>query len=47
MSKEPNTLVSEEMPSTDGSGVQTEKVSAKAQTESSLFQPTQDTRLHW
>ncbi|ADM72140.1 Acetylornithine aminotransferase [Paenibacillus polymyxa E681] len=37
MSKEPNTLVSEEMPSTDGSGVQTEKVSAKAQTESSLF----------
>lgn len=37
MSKEPNTLVSEEMPSTDGSGVQMEKVSAKAQTESSLF----------
>lgn len=37
MSKEPNTLVSEEMPSADGSGVQTEKVSAKAQTESSLF----------
>ncbi|MFS8211342.1 acetylornithine transaminase [Paenibacillus polymyxa] len=37
MSKEPNTLVSEEMPSTDGSGVQMEKVSAKAQTESALF----------
>ncbi|WCM60884.1 acetylornithine transaminase [Paenibacillus polymyxa] len=37
MSKEPNTLVSEEMLSTNGSGVRTEKVSAKAQTESSLF----------
>ncbi|WP_311080288.1 acetylornithine transaminase [Paenibacillus polymyxa] len=37
MSKEPNTLVSEEMPSTDGSGGQTEKGSAKAQAESSLF----------
>ncbi|WDM21625.1 acetylornithine transaminase [Paenibacillus polymyxa] len=37
MSKEPNTLVSEEMPSTDGCGGQTEKGSAKAQAESSLF----------
>lgn len=46
MSKEPNTLVSEEMPSTDGSGVQTEKVSAKRRQKAPFFQPTQDTRLH-
>ncbi|MGV6934752.1 acetylornithine transaminase [Paenibacillus sp. CMM36] len=37
MSKEPNTLVSEEMPSTDGSGVQAEMEPAKTQTNSSLF----------
>ncbi|QDY84406.1 acetylornithine transaminase [Paenibacillus polymyxa] len=37
MSKEPNTLVSEEMPSTNGSGAQAEKETAQAQTNSSLF----------
>ncbi|MDP1510207.1 acetylornithine transaminase [Paenibacillus sp. CMAA1739] len=37
MSKEPNTLVSEEMPSTNGSSAQAEKEPAKAQTNSSLF----------
>ncbi|MGF9642929.1 acetylornithine transaminase [Paenibacillus sp. FSL L8-0502] len=37
MSKEPNTLVSKEMPSTDGSGVQAEMEPAKTQTNSSLF----------
>ncbi|MCV9949790.1 acetylornithine transaminase [Paenibacillus sp. BT-177] len=37
MSKEPNTLVSEEMPSTNGSGAQAQKGTAKAQADSSLF----------
>lgn len=37
MSKEPSTLVSEESTSTDAIGVHPEKVSAKAQPESSLF----------
>ncbi|WP_025684139.1 acetylornithine transaminase [Paenibacillus maysiensis] len=39
MSKEPNTLVSVETPATDGAvvGAQTEKASAGAQTDSSLF----------
>ncbi|AUS28864.1 acetylornithine transaminase [Paenibacillus polymyxa] len=37
MSKEPNTLVSEEMPSTNGSGAQAQKGTAKTQADSSLF----------
>ncbi|SEJ23039.1 acetylornithine transaminase [Paenibacillus polymyxa] len=37
MSKEPNTLVSEEMPSTNGSGAQVQKGTAKTQADSSLF----------
>ncbi|MEE4578248.1 acetylornithine transaminase [Paenibacillus polymyxa] len=37
MSKEPNTLVSEEMPSTNGSGAQAQKGTAKRQADNSLF----------
>ncbi|MGN9167446.1 MULTISPECIES: acetylornithine transaminase [Paenibacillus] len=37
MSKEPNTLVNEEMPSTNGSRAQAQKGTAKTQADSSLF----------